>query len=44
MLFRLPKREDLDRTASKLSDLDLHYLSRPFWYATSVRNLRENLL
>ena len=40
----MENREDPDQTASsefpKQSDLGLHCLSSPFWYATSVRNFR----
>ena len=30
MLVRTANREDPDQTASEQSDLDLHFLSRPF--------------
>ena len=35
MLVRIAHREDTER-----SDLGLHCLSRPFWWATNVRNFR----
>ena len=37
MLVRIANREDPDQTAS--SDLGLLCLSRPFWLATSGKNL-----
>ena len=42
LLVRIANREDLDQTASSemQSVLGLHCLSRPFWQAISVRNLR----
>ena len=39
MLVRIANREYPDYTAPKQSDLVLHNLSRPFWQATSVRNV-----
>ena len=36
MLVRIANREDSDETASL--DLALHWLSGPFWQATSVQN------
>ena len=37
MLVRIANRKDL---LQKQSDLGLHCLSRPFWHATSVQNLK----
>ena len=38
MLARIANREDPDQ--KKQSDLDLHYLSRPFQQVTTVQNFR----
>ena len=43
MFVRIANREDPDQTASESSDLDLLCLSRPFWQATSVWNLRTSI-
>ena len=41
MLVRISNRQDPDQTASsKQSDLGLHWLSRRFWEASSVKNFR----
>ena len=44
MLVRITNREDPDQTPQKQSDLGLRYLSRPFWQATIVFEILENLL
>ena len=42
MLVRIANRDALIRLLlKKQSDLGLHCLSRPFWQATSVQNLRS---
>ena len=42
MLVRMANREKtlIRLLLKKQSDLGLHYLSRPFWQATSFRNFR----